>query len=303
MTAYQLKKFNLRGSLFKQGALLSVLLMSLIQSPLGASEKKVFVYLIDPADQKTQAEFAQDVWLSENPSAEPPVNDSQKSETPTPPNLDVLIEKIAKRPPLSKTHERILKQVEAEQIQFSRDLEKFLNSEFDPKDENATQAFKEIRESIVKLVFDSKSERAYWERLYLINKTYLEHPEAEARFASLDKAMRDRWLSIEERSRRYRQIILGVAAVGGAVTGGWLSYKISQKIIPVVATEGGVSSITKWVGRATIVVIGAGVGAAAAQYIGFLGSEYLFQRRDYIDPIDGGQDLRDILDVIEATKR
>ncbi len=286
---------------------------------VNASDGKIFIYLIDPKDSQAISDFtAESLFAADAPRPEDwdetvlpldPIEPLPSKQAPNGPlpsstskktNLDDKINELSEKPALSKSHQRILKTVEADQKKFLDDLDSFIKVEFDEKDDEAVEEFNSIRANLVKLVFDAPSERSYYERLYLINKLFLDHPEADARFISLDKALRDKWLELEDRSRRYRQVILGVSAIGGAIGGGWLSYKISQRIIPMIATEGGIASIGKWVGRATIIFIGAGVGAAAGQYIGFLGSDYLFSRRDYIDPIDGrNQDLRDILDVIE----
>ncbi|MDB5038279.1 MAG: hypothetical protein JWQ35_1807 [Bacteriovoracaceae bacterium] len=278
---------------------------------LTAKDAPTFIYLIDPSDQATIAAFAQDqkdtngtnsVSKSTGTNSVPTVSTNSLPPDPITKTrtLDDVIEDAFKKPPMTKSQERILKQVTAEQMEFLHLLDQFIATPFDPADDQAKPEFNKIRDRIVTLVFNASTERFFYERLFLINKSWLEHSTEIARYASLDKSLRDRSLVLEERSRRFRQIITGVAAVGGAVGGGFLSYKAAQKILPVVATEKGFSTIVRWAGRGTIVFIGAGVGAIVGAEIGFLGSEYLFRRRDYINPIDGNQDLRDMLSVIES---
>jgi hypothetical protein len=273
-----------------------------------ADEQPMFIYLVDPQDQDSVAslnnptnDFPEvDVPLPPKKPAEAPA-----PETPTPPKpklrtLDEIIDGVSKNAPYTKSQERILRRVSADQVEFVHLMDEFVKASFDSADDQAKPEFNRIRDRIVSLVFDAPNEKFYYERLFLINKSWLDHQTEQPRFSSLDKALRDKSLALEERTRRFRQIIMGVAAVGGAVAGGFLSYKAAEKILPVVANDKGFSTIVRWAGRGTIIFIGAGVGAAAGAYIGFLGSEYLFRRRDFIEPIDGSADLRDILQVIEA---
>jgi hypothetical protein len=282
------------------------------------AEETVFIYLIDPSDKQAQTEFKPDVvddaGTIDLPTLTPTLiktnmqttatNTIALPSTPTTDkpkrSIDDIIEDFSKKPPFTKAQERILKKVTADQIEFMHLMDGFLEVEFDASDDQAKTAFNRIRDRIVSLVFDAPSEKYFYERLFLINKSYLEHTKELPRFNSLSHALRDRSLVIEERSRRYRQIITGVAALGGAAAGGFLSFKAAQRILPIVATEGGFSQIIRWAGRSTIVFIGAGVGAIAGAELGFLGSEYLFRRRDFVSPVDGDEDLRDILLVIDS---
>lgn len=287
------------------------------------ADDPIYIYLIDPKDTESIRQFKSaavdpnaDPTLIPDISLEPPARSSSTNATTMPigstpeaaaeaarnakKTLDDLIDGLSKKTPLTKSQERILKKVTADQMEFLHLLDQFCKTAFDPQDDQSIPEFNKIRDRIVSLVFDAQSEKHFYGRLYLINKSWLENSKEVARYASLDHALRDRALAIEERSRRYRQIITGVAAVGGAVGGGFLSYKATQRILPVVANEAGWSQIVRWAGRGTIVFIGAGVGAIVGAEIGFLGSEYLFSRRDYVNPIDGDEDLRDILQVIDS---
>lgn len=247
-------------------------------------ESTVIVVTIDPEDEELNENLSENGLVAAQPK-----------------NLKELLELLDERPPLSKKHERVEKQTESQQINFLEELEAFVAEPFDKNDPDAEEGFVNQRERIVKLVFGATTERAYFQRLYLLNKIWLDHQEEFERFNSLDLALRDSWLQIEENRRRIQRIVVGVTTLGGLVVGGYLSYQASTKILPMAATQGAIGSVLKWAGRSSIIVVGAWVGGQAGAYLGFLGSDYLISGHfDFVDPIDGDEELRDILDIIEG---
>lgn len=204
------------------------------------------------------------------------------------------------RPPLNKRHEKIAEKSRMEQRRLVWLLQEMVLVDFDPLDDNASPDFNKVRSEIVELVFYAETERSYYQRLWLINQAWLDYPEELDRFVSLDRALRDRWLELEEKRKQWREIIITGSTIVGAVGGGFLSYQLSRKVIPVVANESTFRLITKWVGRGTLVVVGTYLGMSFGSYLGFLGSDMLlYKTYEFVDPIDGNEDLREILDIIE----
>lgn len=202
------------------------------------------------------------------------------------------------RKPLNRRHERLSEQAYREQELFLERIDQFLDADFDPQDPEAYPDFMNAKKDIVDIVFNSYTERHFYQRLYLINDLWLENMDEVDRFDVLDQALREEWLDRAEQRKKIREIIISVSAAGGAIAGGYFSFKRSQKVFTVSAGES--LGFFKGLGRTFMIVVGAGVGAAAGSYVGFLGSDYLLSRQfEYVAPIDGNQDLREILDVID----
>jgi|GEM_PF-6839858 len=201
--------------------------------------------------------------------------------------------------PMTKREKKIADRTRLEQKRLVELLDQFDRTDFDKEDDRAKPEFNKIRDEIVKLVFYAETKKSYWQRLYLINQSYLDHIEDVQRYASLDRALRDKWIAVREKRQRTREIIIGLTAATGAAFGGFLTYKASTKILPIAANESTLGLISKWGGRSALVIIGTYVGASVGSYAGFLGSDWLPGKREYIDPIDGNEDLRDILDIID----
>jgi hypothetical protein len=191
--------------------------------------------------------------------------------------------------------------VERDEKDFIAALDQFLEAPFNPEDDMAVPEFNAIRDKIVELVMKAPTERIYFKRLFIENSFCLKHPEAAIRFASLDRHQLDRWLSMDERRRRLQSMIVTGTAVLGAGVGGFVTFKMTAKSFAVAATDGLLTKLAKWGGRTSFVIAGAYVGSLLGRYVGFLGSDYVFgQSRDYLDPLDGTEDLRpDLLDEID----
>lgn len=262
-------------------------------SKLYAQESEpTIIYLVDPEDAKSDEGDLDPTDLgTSTPEPESKAKTAQE-------RLDELIAKIRKEhSQYSDKHKRIATQIEKDQRAFIGSLSDFLHAPFNKKDEEAEPEFNQIRDQIGNLLFKAPTERDYYDRLYLINQVWLENRDQEARFKALDKYLVNKSLEIQERNREIRQWIVGAGAVVGLGLGGYLSYHASSKIFPVVANESGLIGIAKVAGRATVIIVGAGVGASAGAYLGFLGSDALFSyQREFLDPIDGDFDLREILD-------
>lgn len=253
----------------------------LMASQARAGEYRI-LYLIDPKDRDSTAFFEQEGLRIHK--AEELIDDE--------------------RPPLSQKHSRIQSKILGEQKILSLKLQEFLGSEFDPDDDQAISEFVKTRQEIVDLIFKAPTEKDYYSRLYMVNQYWLDHQDEAERFSSLDRAMREEWLRREENRKQIREIIIGGSALLGAAAGSYISFKTSQKVLPIASDEKTLGLILRWLGRTPILLIGAGVGAAAGAYIGFLGSDYLLYRQfEFLDPIDGDEDLRDLLDLLEDLRR
>jgi hypothetical protein len=275
----------------------AILFQPVLVQRISAAEP-IVVFLTDPEDQPEPTTAPVEIPEDE-PSAEP------TPATPTTPtvkkkkSLDDLIQET-KLEPLSKKQERIVKSIQQDQREFIQLLGEFLVAKFDPQDDEVQPEFKKIRDQIVKLTFRSPDEKIYYERLYLINTSWLENQSEALRFASLDSHLQDKWQEIDEHRRKIQSMVMTGSAIVGAAIGGFLSYKASTKIFAMSADTKTFEKLAKIGGRIPIVLFGAYVGATAGRYVGFLGTDYLLGRqRDFLNPIDGTESLIDVLDEIE----
>jgi len=282
-------------TIIKGASLLGCMLLGMTTM---AAEAPVMVYLVNEQEADEVVQDLDPIDLSEPEVSGP--NASERLEKARKKLDDLIADQQKGDDRLNRKRQRVATQVEKDQKDFIELLDVFLTTSFDPGDDDLEPGFVETRERIVDLVFNAPTKRDYYELLFLINASWLSNPEQVKRFESLDLALQEKSLELETRQRKIRTIIMGATTVVGIGLGGYLSYRASTKIIPIVANEGGLSSVAKLVGRGTIIVVGAGVGAAAGAYVGFLGSAALFENeRSFIDPIDGTEDLREILDYID----
>lgn len=251
----------------------------LCTNSLFAAEPTLMI-LVDPEDNE----------LAEDLGVEAKVADSEEE----------LEDAVPYRLPRTRKQERIEERLFRQQLRLQSVLQEFLSTEFDPQDDEAFPRFVQAREEIVDLVFSAETERAYYERLYIVNQTWLDNMDKVERFESLDRALINTWQDTEERRKQIREIIVGASALAGGLGIGYFTFKKAQKWLPVSATDKALSVILKWLGRAPIIVFGAGVGAAAGAYVGFLASDYLVYRQYlYTNPIEGDEDLVELLDIVE----
>jgi len=273
-----------RGAL---GALfIAISFISTLNNGLNAEALKAgtIVYLVDPDDHESHSAFAK--------SGSPVVDSKMMSQ-----DLSLGDDE---RPPLSQRQSRVAAKVILKEKPLEEKLARFLNAEFDSGDDQALPDFNKSRQALVDMVFKSSTEREFYSRIYMINQLWLDHQDEFARFQSLDAALKEEWVKREEKRKQIREIIIGASALVGAVAGTYISFKTSQKVLPINADEKTLGLFLRWVGRTPIILIGAGVGAAAGAYVGFLGSDYLLYRQfEYLDPIDGDEDLRELLDLID----
>jgi len=261
--------------------IVTTLTSGLITQPLRAG---TIVYLVDPDDKETHDAFAK--------SGRPVVDSSIMSQ-------DLSLED-GERPPLSQRQSRVAAKVVLKEKPLEEKLTAFLGADFDVDDDQAVPEFSNARKALVDMVFKSATEREFYSRIYMINQLWLDHQDEFGRFRSLDEAMREEWIRREEKRKQIREIIIGASALVGADAGTYISFKTSQKVLPISGDQKTLSLFLRWVGRAPIILVGAGVGAAAGAYVGFLGSDYLLYRQfEYLDPIDGDEDLRELLDLID----
>ncbi len=189
--------------------------------------------------------------------------------------------------------------VRQRQSLFREDLRRFIEIDIDRDDPESHAAFVTITKRVVKRTFDAVSDRDFYEKIYLINQSWLENSSEVERFAYLDNELSKENLRREERRRKLKRIVTNVTTVAGVALGAYGSYIMSKKIVPIKADEKLLPLILKWSGRVPVFLVGSSVGAAAGAYFGFLGSQWLFSKNElYIDPIDGTEDLKDILDII-----
>ncbi len=264
---------------------LVLFLMLLMNTPCYAIEP-VAIFLIDPQDKETQREIA--------------YADTKSTNQLPAKTIDEILDGFMHESVPSKTQERIAKKIAHDEVRFIEDLNKLTTVPFDEKDDKANAEFSEICDDLVGGVFSAWTEKTFYKRLYLINKVWLENQDKRARFDSLDQALRDKWLEREDFRKKWRQRITTIGGVGGALVLGYFSVKQSFKWIPVVADEKGLTALARWAGRVPLWLVGFGFGATMGSYAGFLGSDLIFKYRgDYIDPIDGTEDLREILDILD----
>lgn len=268
------------------------------------SASPTVIYLYDPNDKEISTETKADASETEtSKSDEKQASKDEASKPKEPESLDDIIEQVRNRDAtLTKKQKRIVDQIKQEQQEFLRLLDEFITVPFDADDEMAIPEFKKVRDRLGDLVFNAPTERDYYQRLYLINDLWLSNSKELPRFGSLDKYMMNRATEFDEKRRRYQAYITGGASLVGFAVGGFGSLKWSEKLVPIAATDKGFSIALKWAQRAPVIITGAAVGALIGRYAGFLGSDYIFRRmgRPYTDPIDGTEDLRDLLDVIDG---
>ncbi|MBN8554492.1 MAG: hypothetical protein J0L93_03525 [Deltaproteobacteria bacterium] len=243
--------------------------------------------------------------LSEAPAEEEAAKPAPKPAVKTPEalpevkkkkTLDDTISEIK----LSERQQRIVAAIEKDQKKFVQLLEQFVSVKFNPNDDEAVPEFSKVRDEIVRLTFKSGDTKTFESRLYLINASWLAHQSEVIRYGSLNEKLQAKWLSIEDKRRHIQSLVMTGMAVLGTAVGGVLSYKASTKIFEMSATTGTWEKIAKLGGRVPIVIFGAYVGAIAGRFAGFLGTEYLMGRqRDFLNPIDGTEDLTDLLADIE----
>lgn len=207
----------------------------------------------------------------------------------------------ANRLPMDGRYQRLSDLAFKRQQRIVKLLDEFVKIKFDPTDPEGNLRLVQVVDEIVNLTFRAMSERDFYEILYVINQSWLDHLDQVERFAYLDEKLSKEDFRREERRMRIRKIATSLSTLGGAALGAYSGYLASQKIIPVVAHEKTISLLLKWsLGRTPIIIIGASVGAAAGSYIGFLGSNWMLSRQyTYVKPIDGNEDLRDILDIVD----
>jgi hypothetical protein len=245
-------------------------------------QAETVIYLIDEDDQEEIEFFAQEGIT--------PIQ--LQSETQLLEELD--------REPLNDRQQRIANELKRRQRNFILLLDQFMQIEFNPEDPGASPQFISIVQTITNMVFRAATETLYYDRLFLINQLWLDNREEFERFRVLDRAMTHRNLKLEERRKLIREIMVGGGSMLGAAGLGYMSFKASQKMLPIVTNEVSFGLVLKWLGRGGVIIVGAGVGASIGAYVGFLGSDMLLARsRDYLRAIDGDEDLRDMLDIIE----
>lgn len=296
------------GSIFAFACFAFFSEVQLIQAEIVGGEEvvdadtPVIIYLVNPPDDKTKPADS-DGAPSTIPATQPATTQPSApdpTKLPKKKSLDDLIKEAQKTPELNRRQKRIVSEIEKREGDFISLMNKFLSSRFDPQDDKAFPDFNDVRTSIVSSVMDSWTQRTYYERLYLVNKIWLENQSETVRFASLDHALRDRHLDIESKNKRTREIITVAMTIGGALVGGYVGFQKAPKIFTVAANEQGLGMIAKYAGRVVVILAGAGLGALIGEYAGFLGSSFLIRsERTWIDPVDGVQDIREILDVVE----
>ena len=260
-----------------------------IDEGLPSKGEPIVVLLVDPEDP-------QEVPSSGDPTMEP--NQPSLPETGT---IEDLIEQVRQeRLTLNEYEQRVLTLVEREQAGFVKSLETFLSANFVKEDPSSDESFAKSAEQIVKLVFKSPTDRAFYSRIYLINKLWLEHQTQKLRFDYLDKALQTESLRIESRNRKIRQGLIGITTVTGLGIGAYLGYKAAYSIVKVAANEKGLASISKMALRTGIIVVTATTGAAAGSFAGYLGSDLMLNNsRELLDPIDGDEHLKELLEYID----
>lgn len=268
--------------------LITLFLVSLFMLSAASTQAERVIYLLDDEYEAYMNQLENDEF-----------EDDDKIPAIQPVDISAAINEPQPKKDLSKKHERLDERTRQAQARLLVILKRFTEVEFVSGDPESGTEFVEITHEIVKNVFFAETERAFYERLYIINQFWLENPDQIERFNYLDEQMRDKWLSIEARRKQIQEMMVGGASFLGMIGGGYLSYKVSTKIFPVAANEATFRILLKWLGRGTFIAAGAYVGASVGAYAGFLGSEFLFRNHIFVDPIDGQEDLREILDVLD----
>lgn len=238
----------------------------------------VVVWVVDPEDQETIS-VLNDMGIS--------AEDSSSSDP-------------KERAPLTPKHERLAKLAYDKQQELIRLLEEFLITPFDANDDNREPVFVEIRKKIVNLIFYSPSEKDFYQRLFIVNQSWLDHMDEKPRYDSLNREFQARWTELEGTRRRIQRAVSTGTAILGAAAGGWLSYKVSERFLPITAETKSWSLMFKWLGRTPMIIAGVYLGWQAGTYLGYLGSELILSHHyEFLTPIDGDEDLQDLLDQLE----
>jgi hypothetical protein len=296
---------KLKTDFFKEGEMKLIRLFAgiLVSISLGAQsltaqdlpienlEGPVIVLLVDPEElYDPPRESSTPTTQQESGSA-----DSQAG------TLEDLIEQVKQEQmTLNEYEQRVLSIVEREQRVFVEKLKGFLMTDFNKNDPASGQEFVTSVDTIVELVFKSIDDRTFYSRIYLINKLWLEHQSEKPRFDFLDKRLQEESLKIDSRNRKIRQGLIGVTTVAGLGLGAYLGYKAAYSIVKVAANETGLASVSKMALRMGIIVVTATTGAAAGSVAGYLGSDLLLNNsRELLDPIDGDENLKELLEYID----
>jgi len=287
----------------KLKGLIAILVSScaLWSQPLAAQELSLdqaqgplVVILVDP--EELSADFPKDESATDSgPLPSESENHNNRG------SIEDLIEQVRREQmTLNDYEKRVLSIVEREQKSFLEGLEVFLKSSFNRDDPASSGEFAASTKRLVHLVFKSPTDRAFYSRIYLINKIWLEHPGEKARFDFLDKLLQEESLRIESRNRKIRQGLMGVTTVAGLSLGAYLGYKAAYGIVKVAANETGLASVSKMALRVGIIAVTATTGAAAGSVVGYLGSDLLLSNsRELLDPIDGDEHLKELLEYID----
>lgn len=266
-----------RMKFYLWGALMMGLLIS------SNTQAEALLYLVDEAEREELEEQGIEVLQIEDQDG-----------------LEDLLEE--RDPPSPSTQwERLSEKAYLDQVKLVQTLESFLISEFNPVDYVDNANFVAHLDLIVDLVFKAPTERDYIQRLYILNQFYRNNLDEYDRFDALDTELRRKNLKIETRRRQIREVIIGATSLTGAALGAYLTFKVTQRAIPIVADEKVLSLVMKWGGRGLFIVAGTSFGAALGAYAGFLGSDYLLSRQfEYFDPLDEDEDLTDLLEIIDS---
>jgi hypothetical protein len=259
--------------------------------PFEESQGPVIVLLVDP----------EELYGPPSEVSTPPTQHETESADSQTGTLEDLIEQVKKEQmTLNEYEQRVLSIVEREQRIFAEKLNGFLAVEFNKNDPASGQEFVTAVNQIVGLVFKSPDDRAFYSRIYLINKLWLEHQSEKPRFDFLDKRLQEESLKIDSRNRKIRQGLIGVTTLAGLGVGAYLGYKAAYSIVKVAANETGLASVSKMALRMGIIVVTATTGAAAGSVAGYLGSDLLLNNsRELLDPIDGDENLKELLEYID----
>ncbi len=259
--------------------------------PSDDSQRPVIVLLVDP----------EELYGPPSEPSRPSIPDESKPVESQTGTLEDLIEQVKQEQmTLNEYEQRVLSIVEREQSAFVERLDQFLTVDFNRNDPTGSQGFVSAVDQLVRLVFKSPDDRAFYSRIYLINKLWLEHQNEKPRFDFLDKRLQEESIRIDSRNRKIRQGLIGVTTVAGLGVGAYLGYKAAYSIVKVAANETGLASVSKMALRMGIIVVTATTGAAAGSVAGYLGSDLLLNNsRELLDPIDGDEHLKELLEYID----
>ena len=251
--------------------------------PLSLNAEELVVFVVNPDDQEILNIFEEDLETQNG------VSNAESFE-------GYLIQNRGSSDRKRKRLEDLLRK---RQQLFQAQLHEFVEIEIDREDPESNASFVKLTRELVDLTFDAMSERDFYDKLYLINQSWLENTSEVERFAYLDNALSKENIARELHHQKLRKVITTASTIAGVALGAYGSYLMSKKIVPIKADEKLLPLILKWSGRVPVILVGSSVGAAMGSYLGFLGSQWLLSREElYIDPIDGDEDLKDILDII-----